>query len=201
MKPETKLAHIFNDIAADGKQMDSRAAQILALVKDARVRDVEAFDSLVTAAYKANGWNQRVGRPALGDEPKGAVPATVRTYVSLIRRAFRAGVRVSAMPTFRQLKLALARTLGKHRRRVNGRAVRAIPKRLREDFIGVNLDAANDMNGSLMHDLGAVYVHLPTDQRDLFERQLTKLLRKYLPLAEGIKPLPAALPAPKKEVA
>lgn len=184
MKPETKLARIFLTIADEESRTESTAGGILSIVTEARVRDVEAFNPLVTAAYAANGWNARPGRPDTDAEEKGEVPATVRTYVTTIRRGFRAGIRVASMKTFYQLRKALRKAAEKkHGRR---RAQARIPEEIKMNFVGVNVQAANDMNGALIHDTATVYAHLPEEQRTLFEKQLKRLLQRYVQHAEGI---------------
>ncbi len=196
MKTETKLARVFSTLAQEERKTESTAAEIFAVIKEGKVRDIEKWDELVEQAYTANGWNARPGRPAADAAPKDEVPATVRTYVTIVRQALRARLRITTYATFTALRADLARKTGNggdHR----GRAANDphMPKAVAQNFVGVSLHDAREPNGALFHDLGAVYITLPAEQRDLFGRQLNKLLHRYLPLAK----LPKRLPAPKEE--
>lgn len=185
MKVETKLAKVFTTLAAEEVRVESTAAAMLLAVKEAGINTIEAFDEAVQAAYAANGWNARQGRPAADSEAED-VPGTVRTYVSWIRSALRAGLRVGRFKTFHELRKALAEKRGiravPNRKRDDGGAV-TVPKEVEQDFDGVQLATPNKTNGALFHDLAAVFVHLPPDSRSVLGRQLTRLLHTYLPTA------------------
>jgi len=116
------------------------------------------------------------------------VPSTVRTYVSAVRRALRSDLPVSKYRTFTALRADLAK-LGDESR------PGAIPRAVRQSFLGVNVQAPREPNGALFHDLSAVYITLPPEHRDVLGRQLSLLLHKYLPLA-NIAPA-AQLQAPQ----
>lgn len=176
MKAETKLARVFATLAESGKSTDNVAAGILAIVSDSGIEDVEAFDPLVRAAYQANGWNPKPGRPSEETATLNIVPPTVRTYVTTVRRAFRRGIDVAKIKTIYDLRKAIRQTKVYE-------PSRAIPKAVQENFAGVNLSVVNDVNGALIHDVGAVYANLPKPHQTLFERQLRQLVTKYLPLA------------------
>lgn len=188
-RPEKRLAQVFTNLAEAGKSTDSVASGILTIVADARVRDVAAFDPLVRAAYAANGWNPRPGRPTEETANLDSVPATVRTYVTAVRRAFRFGVPVARCKTFYELRKLLREA------RPSPRPL-AVPAAVRENFTGVDLASPNDVNGALIHDVGAVYANLPKEHQRLFEKQLQQLVVKYLPLARLQS---AMLPAPTEE--
>lgn len=204
MKTESKLAKVLKDIATQEHVMDSTASRVLAICKDVRGLDGEKFDALVREAYEANGWNTRPGRPNGDEEPKQEVPATVRTYMTTIRRALRMGLKVTRYSTFSALRVALvAKTLKEGSRggrervpesrrigQINGAA--RLPKDVQEDFVGVSIEKPKDTNGALFHDLAAVFIGLPDEHRDVLGRQLSKLLMKYRPLAT----LPLAVPPP-----
>jgi hypothetical protein len=149
------------------------------------VHDVKSFNPLVKAAYKANGWNERPGRQSADAEEKGYVPSTVRTYVTVIRRALRAGIRVATMKTFSQLRKAMRKATRKPTRRRPG--LRGMPEAVKMNLLGVSIDAANEANGALIHDVGAVYSHLPGEPRKLFEKQLRQLLDRYMPQAKKLQ--------------
>lgn len=176
MKLETKLARVFATLAESGKSTDNVAAGILAIVSESDISTVEDFDPLVRAAYAANGWNPKPGRPTEETANLNVVPPTVRTYVTTVRRAFRRGIDVAKVKTIYDLRKAIRQT------KVHETS-RAIPKAVQENFAGVNLSLVDDVNGALVHDVGAVYANLPKQHQALFERQLRQLVTKYLPLA------------------
>lgn len=183
MKIETKLAKVFTTLAAEEARTESTASSMLLAVKDSGIRTIEEFDEAVQQAYTANGWNARQGRPAADSEAID-VPGTVRTYVSWIRSAFRAGLKVGRFKTFHELRKALADKRGI--RAVPDRKIHppvSFPKEVVEDFNGVTLDTPNKPNGALFHDLAAVFVHLPKENRSILGRQLNRLLHTYLPAA------------------
>ena len=182
MRPETKLARVFSDLVDGGQKLDNVAAGILAIVAEAKVRTVENFNPLVSAAYEANGWNPRPGRPSAETKDMGEVPGTVRTYVTTIRRAFRRGIDVAKMKTFYELRQAVRKT--KTSRRSLG--VRGLDDEAKGNFTGVGIDTSRDLNGALIHDVGVIYAKLPKAHRLLYERQLQQLVSRYLPLAQGL---------------
>lgn len=191
MKPSNKLARVFASVAGAEQQMESTAAGILSIVRDAKIHDVKAWDAAVREAYKSNGWNARAGRPATGNDAV-PVPSTVRTYVTIVRRAIKAKMKLAKYTTFTALRVALAKKNGATSHRGEGDNGK-VPEEVAENFTGVRVIGSTDPNGALFHDLAAVFIHLPDEHRDVFGRQLSRLLHKYLPLAKGIK---ARLPAP-----
>lgn len=190
MKAEQKLAKAFQALAEQGDAMDSTASQILGIVKGARALNEERFDRMVEAAYTAAGWNATPGRPKQGEEPKGAVPDTVRTYVTIIRRALRLGMKVGRYETFTALRTALEKK--SHPKPVRGRkagrapaandAFAELPQSVREDFVGVAIEKPRESNGALFHDLSATFIRLPEKARTEMGRKLNALLHEYLPL-------------------
>lgn len=177
IRPETRLARVFSSLAEAGKSTDSVAAGILAIVSDAGVQDVKTFDPLVRAAYTANGWNPRPGRPTEDTKGLDPVPPTVRTYVTTVRRAFRFGVPVAKMKSFYDLRKALREA------RPSVSKPQALPLAVREQFAGVAIAPTDDPNGALVHDLGIIYANLPKAHLAVFENQLRQLVKKYLPLS------------------
>lgn len=203
MKTEQKLARAFKTLAEQGEQIDSTASSVLSIVKGAGAVNEEKFDELVAAAYAANKWNAQVGRPANGAPVLEAAPSTVRTYVTIMRRAIRVGLRIGRYDTFNALRTALERKsqprlvrAGKKGRK--GRAAPAvsqitldtgveraqIPAPVQNDFVGVAIENPSTPNGALFHDLGTTFINLPEGERAELGRELSMLLHKYLPLVK-----------------
>jgi hypothetical protein len=200
MKIEIKLAKVFASIADGEQTIESTAGAILAVVKEHNIRSVEKWDEVVKTAYEANGWNVRAGRPVEGEPPKPAVPGTVSNYVSLVRNALRDRVKVTKFDSFTALRVEMAKRGGRDDHR--GGSTRgasndpALPEAVTAEFVGVVIRQPTKPNGALFHDLSAVYVGLPEEHRSVFARQLTRLLHRYMPMANL-----AQLPAPKKQPA
>jgi len=180
MNIETKLARVFTALAGDEKRTESTASAVLTIVKAAGITKVEDFNVAVQAAYEANGWNQKPGRPVAGSTAD-SVPDTVRTYVSWVRAAFAAGLRVARFKTFQELRKALAKrrapTAASAPRGAGSGDVK-VPESIVESFRGVHVEDAKP-NGGLFHDLALVYIKLSESERGLFGRQLNQLLGKY----------------------
>lgn len=197
MKAEQKLAKAFQALAEQGETLESTASQILGIVKGARALNEERFDRLVEAAYTAAGWNPTPGRPKKGEEPKDAVPDTVRTYVTIIRRALRLGMKVSRYETFTALRTALEKKARPKSARRTRHAPAAndvlaeLPQSVREDFIGVAIEKPRESNGALFHDLSATFIRLPEKARTEMGRKLNALLHEYLPMI-GVESIVAA---------
>lgn len=192
MKIHTRLAAAFKTLAMQGVQIESTASSVLKIVKSAGAVTEEKFDALVEKAYVANGWNPKPGRPAKGAKPQEAAPDTVRTYVTIVRRAIRVGLRVGSYATFTALRTALERKsqpriVGrkgrKGGRKGNGNGHARIPKAVENDFVGVAIEQPRDPNGALFHDLAATFIKLPAESRAALGRDLAALLHKYLPMA------------------
>lgn len=182
MKPETKLARVFRALVGDEKRTESTAASILAIVKADGIAKVEEFNVAVQAAYEANGWHTKPGRPTVGNGA-GNVPDTVRTYVSWVRAAFAAGMRVTRFRTFQELRKALAKRRTPAASSTRSAAAGStggvkIPEAIVESFRGVHIDEAKP-NGGLFHDLALVYIKLSESERGLYGRQLNQLLGQY----------------------
>lgn len=211
MKTEMKLAKVFANIATEEQTLESTAAGILAIVKENKVTKVEKWDELVKAAYEANGWNTRAGRPSSGEVARLPVPQTVSSYAALVRQALRSKVKVFKYDTFTALRVDLAKRSGRADHRTGTTTVAndpAVPEGVKAGFVGVALRQPTKPNGSLFHDLSAVYIALPEGPRAEFEKQLNRLLAKYLPLTKlEIKPkAPVTVPkgiegiAPKRVI-
>jgi hypothetical protein len=195
MRAETQLARVFASIADNGQQLESTAAGILSIVKDHKINSVTRWDEAVQAAYESNGWNTRAGRPNGDDEPKQPVPDTVTQYVSLVRKALKAKMRVMKFETFTALRVAMAKRNGRKDHRggtSQGRTLR-LPAPLEMNFVDVEITKPA-MNGALFHDLAVVWSKLPEEPQALLGRQLSQLLHKYLPLVQDSE-------APKRKAA
>lgn len=180
LKLETKFARAFSAIAAGEKALESTAASILSIIKAEKITDVKVFDTAVSAAYEANGWHTKPGRPTITASGNSNVPSTVRTYVSWVRAAFKAGLRMSRFETFQDLRKALAKKTGK-KSATGGRAAAngvKIPDAIAESFRGVKI-TEDQPNGGLFHDLALVYLKLDENERGLYGRQLNQLLGQY----------------------
>jgi hypothetical protein len=188
LKVETQLARVFASVADSEQSLETTASGILAIVKDNKITTVDRWDESVAAAYEANGWNKRAGRPSNGDEPKKPVPTTVSSYVAIVRTALRNKMKVYKYDTFTALRVAIAKRNGRADHRGNGNS-RLLPGGklklvgpVAESFIDVDIQKA-EPNGALFHDLAVVYATLPAEHQSMLGRQLAKLLHKYLPLA------------------
>ena len=192
MKPAQKLARAFTALAQQGEQIDSTASTVLGIVKGAGAVNEKSFDELVAEAYEKNGWNAQVGRPANGSEPKDAAPNTVRTYVTIMRRAIRVGLRIGRYGTFTALRTALEKNArpqlvrqGKKVKRKRGaQQIARIPKDLAANFVGIEIEQPREKNGALFHDLAATFVGLKREEdRAEMGREIAALLHRWLPKA------------------
>lgn len=177
MKIEVKLANTFKAIVEQADRTDTVASQMLAICKAAKAFTIEKFDNLVAAAYEEAGWNPRGGRPTNGDR-RPNVPNTVRTYVSIVRRAIRARMKIGKYATFSALRAALLKKKVDREPRTSASPA-SLPSEVRNDFVGVSLATPEEPNGALFHDLAWTFLNLPKDQRSLFGRQLSRLLHMW----------------------
>jgi hypothetical protein len=189
LKVETQLARVFASVADSEQSLETTAAGILSIVKDNKINTVDRWDEAVGAAYAANGWNTRAGRPNGDETPKQPVPATVSSYVALVRTALRAKMRVAKYDTFTSLRVALAKRNGRTDHRGNGKSTAPggrlnLKGPVAESFVDVDIQKA-EPNGALFHDLAVVYAKLPADHQAMLGRQLSRLLHKYMPLVQN----------------
>jgi hypothetical protein len=189
MKVETQLARAFASVADVEGSLESTASTILAIVKDNKITTVERWGEVVEEAYAANGWNTRAGRPNGDETPKLPVPATVSSYVALVRTALRNKMKVGKYETFTALRVAMAKRNGKSDHRGNGRSVNPggrlnLKGAVAESFVDVDIQKA-EPNGALFHDLAVVYAKLPPEHQAMLGRQLARLLHKYMPLVQN----------------
>lgn len=190
LRVETQLARVFASVADSEQSLETTASGILAIVKDNKIATVDRWDEAVEAAYEANGWNKRAGRPTNGEEPKQPVPATVSSYAALVRTALRNRMKVYKYDTFTALRVALAKRNGRaDHRGGNGSSIAPGGKLnltgpVAESFVDVDIQKA-EPNGALFHDLAVTYARLPAEHQAMLGRQLARLLHKYMPLVKN----------------
>jgi len=180
MKIEAKLARTMATLAKNGAVSEGTAAGMLAVIKEAGAKTVEAFEELVLAAYLVNGWHQSAGKPEAGStlEP---VPNTVRTYVWEIRAALRDGLKVHTFRTFYELRqarkaLSPVAVAGTGKAAGNGHDY---PPEVAQDLLGVKVTNPETDTGALFHDMIRLFTELPAEPRLLLGRQLARLMHTY----------------------
>jgi hypothetical protein len=165
-----RLAHVFAAVAAAGAATDSKAAAILVLARG--IPDVKTFDQSVRAAYKVNGWNVKSGRPVNGSSA-GAVPATVKQYVSQVRAGLRMGLKMGHYETFHSLKKAIAARREKTQKR------RAGPPDKNTE--GVHLVKGDALTGVPFHDLVVLYDKLANGKKMALAAAVQRLVKQFQP--------------------
>ncbi len=173
------LAPYLMKIGDIGEKVEEAAGGLLAAIRKADIRSLGQFEEHILAAYNANKWNTRPGRPA---KDRRNVPHTVRTYVWEIRSAYRAGIQVWRLKSMYDLRMARKRL--KDREAAETTEVEEdvqvdVPAEVMQDLEGVRVLAPKQPNGALFHDLISTFIALPQDQRALFGRQLARLLHRY----------------------
>jgi hypothetical protein len=182
------LAAALAGLAQVGEQSEVAAASVLSLITAQDLRTLKAFDAAVADAYTANGWHAKPGRPSVKTDRR-AVPHTVRTYMWEVRAAYRADLPVWTYPTFYALRMALRakRTPAAAPAPVTDigttNVPAVIPPEVAPKFEGVRVMATDKPNGAIWHDLAVCYLGLPPAEQALLERQLSRLLHKYQPVA------------------
>lgn len=170
MKQST-LAAVLAVIGKEEHELEAKATQVLRIVRTRKIEDLKAWNGAVREAYKANGWNGKPGKPKAGTG-KGAVPATVKQYVSAIRRAFRLKLPVSSYSSFYALRADL-------RKKAERKAARngAVPQR--PEFIGIRLTDSDALNGSPFHDLAVLYNALDKTRKLAMLGALERVKRQF----------------------
>jgi hypothetical protein len=190
-KTAAVLAAPLRDIATHGEKTENAAGALLKAIRDSRITDLSGFDTALTAAFDANGWNTRPGRPA---KDRRNVPHTVRTYVWEIRAAYRAGLDVTTFRSMYDLRMARQKLSQQSTGGTDGNGETAqvfeIPADVAQDLEGVRVLDIKRPNGALFHDLVSLFISLPADQRSVLGRQLSRLLHQYQ------QKVPAAATAP-----
>lgn len=113
------LAAALSVLARESTALESKAEVVLKILKAEKLKDLKSFNIEVREAYKANGWNPSAGRPKAGANLK-PVPATVKQYVSSVRRAFKFKLPVLAYSSFYALRMDLKEHAAKVRKPRNG---------------------------------------------------------------------------------
>lgn len=173
------LAAALAVIGREEYTLESKADNVLAIVKSAGIRDVKAFNLAVREAYKANGWNVGAGKPK---GPKlQAVPATVKQYVSRIRAAFNLELPIQSFRTFHQLRKAL-----------KDRAPRPATAANDPVMAGLRLTRQDELVGAPFHDLTAIYSKLDKARQTALVQSVNRLVRQYQSAAPQLQLVPLA---------
>lgn len=165
--PVNRLARALLGVAQAGAATESKAVAVIALVKG--IPDLKAFDRTVREAYLANGWNTSSGRPAAGNR-RGAVPATVKQYVSLVRACFRLELPLAQYKTFHALRKAV-------------KAARPAPVAVKQDprTAGLRLVKSSELIGAPFHDLTVLYEKSAKGVQRQIAAEVTALVRRFRP--------------------
>lgn len=169
----TKMAAALKAIADSGAAVVNAADGVLSIVKAGKLRVLEAFDEAVKVGYEANGWQTAAGRPKEGTASRPPVPSTVKTYVSLMRAAYRAKLPVLRYRTFSALRSALAKTRSK-----------AQPPGKRKGKVdpalaGIRVLDPGQFTGAPFHDLAVGYQALPKTDQEAFLAAANRLLKSF----------------------
>lgn len=168
------LAEALAEIATTTDTLETRADNILGIVRANDIRDAKAWRKIARAAYKANGWHARPGKP--GRNGKGTpVPATVKQYVSQIRAAFRFELDVLKFKTFHALRKAVKEIRAAKRPKAKG----SRDPRL----AGLKLVKANTLTGAVFHDAVALYDNLDERKQAQMAKAVANIIRQFTPAA------------------
>ena len=171
---QTKLAAALAVIGKGANELDNQATQVLRLVRAEKINDLKGWSAAVRAAYKANGWNGKPGKPKAGAKKALAVPGTVKQYVSAIRRAFRLKLPVSSYSSFYALRQDLkARTVKAAKRQAKVEAKQPL------EMIGIKLRQPDTLNGAIFHDLTVLYQALDRSRKPKFIGALERIKREF----------------------
>lgn len=170
MPRKTSLASALAVIGREANELETRAMQVLHIVKRDKITDVKAWSAAVRAAYKANGWNGKPGKPKAGSTAK-AVPVTVKQYVSAVRAAFRLKLPVASYSSFYALRQDLAKQRAKARKPVNGHA--------KPELAGVQVSRPDELTGGPFHDLVVLYGALDRGRQTHMLAALDRVKRQF----------------------
>lgn len=162
------LAVIFTRIEKAAGAVEDVAKAILASVKAAKADKLEQFNEMVSEAYGRNGWSQKAGRPSPASKEKPA-PDAVKLYVSIIRAAYRLGIKVTTFDTVGGLRVEI-----RNRRAAHNQSP-ARPPELR----GIQITSENTYTGALWHDAVVLWENLPDSDRVKLEAQVRKLFNQF----------------------
>lgn len=166
----SKLAAALKAVSDSGTAVINAADGVLSIVKAGKLRTLEALDEALRAAYDKNGWQTGSGRPR-GDSTGGTVPATVKTYVSLLRGAFRAKLPVLRYRSFSALRAALTKLRSK------ARPPATAAKSTDPALAGIRVLEPGSYIGAPFHDLAVGYEALTAEDKERFLEGATKLLK------------------------
>jgi len=162
-----KLETVFKQIANTAAKEENQASQILSIIKTHKLHTLEAFNEAVYAAYDANGWNYKTGRPTESIEK---VPKSIKVYVSKIRKAYDLGLEVWNLKSMYQITDALEEAKPKPK----------VTPEKEPDLIGVHISTEDKLTDHLFHDAVLIFKNLESeDDRDSFRRSLNRLLNRY----------------------
>ena len=168
---QTALAAALAVIGKESTALDSRADQVLRIVKQEKISDLKEWNAAVREAYRVNGWNGSPGKPKKGAEKKAVAPVTVKQYVSAIRGAFRLKLPVSSYSSFYALRQELKAKKSKARKRVE----KAKPA----EFAGLTVVRPDAYNGALFHDLAVLYEALDRARKPRMLSALERVKRDF----------------------
>lgn len=169
---ENPLAAALAVIGKEGEELESKATHVLRIVRQQKIEDVKSWGKAVRSAYKANGWNGKPGKPKAADKAQ-PVPATVKQYVSQIRRAFRLKLLVASYTSFYALRQDL-------KKKAERRAKRAANEQQQvPEMIGIRLQQPAALTGAIFHDLAAIYNELPGAKRTHMLSALDRVKRTF----------------------
>lgn len=167
------LAVILIKIENAANAVEDVAKQILAAIKAADAQTLDAFDSMVSEAYRKNGWSQKAGRPSATATEKSA-PDAVKLYVSTVRAAYRLKLNVMTFETIGALRQAIR----------DKRAEGVVPPpQQAPELAGVSVKGEHQMTGALWHDVLVLREHLPHASQMKFDEEVRKLVNRYIKAA------------------
>ena len=174
--PHVDLATVFNQIEKAAGAMDTLAGSVLDAARAADAKTVESFDVMVYEAYDKRGWSHRQGRPMDGDVP---APKAIKVYVSTIRGAYRAGVKVLDMHSIDEVRKALAKAKEHARELERAKHPHTEPEPVAPELEGVQLEKGDKLIGAMFHDAAVLWENLPEAEKEAFGQKLQKLLEQY----------------------
>lgn len=164
------LAAALAVIGREDATLESQATQVLRIVRTQKIENLKGWNGAVRAAYKANGWNGKPGKPK-DAEKKERVPATVKQYVSLIRRAFGMKLLVASYTSFYALRQDIRKKAAK-RQAANGQDTRP-------ELAGVTLARPEQLTGAPFHDLAAIFNALDRKRQMAMVSALERVKRQF----------------------
>lgn len=169
------LAEALAAIGMTSDTLETRADAILAIVKANDIKDAKEWRAIARAAYQANGWHSRPGKPGRGTKTT-TVPVTVKQYVSQIRAAFKFELNVASFKSFHALRKSVKET------RI---ARRVKPKGSRDPRLaGLKLVKSNELTGAPFHDAVALYANLDKMKQAQMAKAISNVIRQFTPAAQ-----------------